>query len=82
MAENEREALLNAIRPAAAAAGGARLMRQQFLVGMPLWLGSHAAALLASFPIGTLAVRILVEEQFLRRELAGYDAYTERVRKL
>ncbi|HEY6287987.1 MAG TPA: isoprenylcysteine carboxylmethyltransferase family protein [Nitrospiraceae bacterium] len=50
------------------------------LVGMPLWLESYAAAMLASFPIGTLAVRILVEEQFLRRELAGYDAYTERVR--
>jgi protein-S-isoprenylcysteine O-methyltransferase Ste14 len=50
------------------------------LVGMPLWLESYAAALLASFPIGTLAVRILVEEQFLRRELAGYGAYTERVR--
>jgi protein-S-isoprenylcysteine O-methyltransferase Ste14 len=50
------------------------------LVGMPLWLESYAAALLASVPIGTLAVRILVEEQFLRRELAGYDAYRERVR--
>jgi protein-S-isoprenylcysteine O-methyltransferase Ste14 len=50
------------------------------LVGMPLWLESYAAAMLASFPIGTLVVRILVEEQFLRRKLAGYDAYTERVR--
>jgi protein-S-isoprenylcysteine O-methyltransferase Ste14 len=50
------------------------------LVGMPLWLESYAAAMLASFPIGTLAVRILVEERFLRRELAGYDAYTQRVR--
>jgi protein-S-isoprenylcysteine O-methyltransferase Ste14 len=50
------------------------------LVGIPLWLESYAAALLASVPIGTLAVRIVVEEQFLRRELAGYDAYTERVR--
>jgi protein-S-isoprenylcysteine O-methyltransferase Ste14 len=50
------------------------------LVGMPLWLESYAAALLASVPIGMLAVRIVVEEQFLRRELAGYDAYTERVR--
>ena len=49
------------------------------LVGMPLWLESYAAAMLASVPIGTLAVRILVEEQFLRRELKGYDAYTERV---
>jgi protein-S-isoprenylcysteine O-methyltransferase Ste14 len=50
------------------------------LVGMPLWLESYAAAMLASVPIGTLALRILVEEQFLRRELKGYDAYTERVR--
>ena len=50
------------------------------LVGMPLWLESYAATLLASVPIGTLAVRILIEEQFLRRELQGYDAYTQRVR--
>ncbi len=50
------------------------------LVGMPLWLESYAAAIRASVPIGTLVVRILVEEQFLRRELAGYDAYRERVR--
>ena len=50
------------------------------LPGMPLWLESYAAAMLAGFPIATLVVRILVEEQFLRRELSGYDAYTERVR--
>jgi protein-S-isoprenylcysteine O-methyltransferase Ste14 len=50
------------------------------LVGIPLWLESYAAAMLASVPIGTLVLRILVEEQFLRRVLAGYDAYTERVR--
>jgi protein-S-isoprenylcysteine O-methyltransferase Ste14 len=50
------------------------------LVGMPLWLESYAAALMASAPIGTLVLRILVEEQFLRRELPGYGAYTERVR--
>jgi protein-S-isoprenylcysteine O-methyltransferase Ste14 len=50
------------------------------LVGMPLWLESYAAAMLASVPIGTLVLRILVEEQFLRRELAGYDAYTGRIR--
>ncbi len=49
------------------------------LVGLPLWLESYAAALLASVPIGVLVLRILVEEQFLRRELKGYDAYTERV---
>src|SRR5439155_1564709 len=47
---------------------------------MTLWLESYAAALLASVPIGTLALRIPVEERFLRRELKGYDAYTERVR--
>jgi len=50
------------------------------LVGMGLWLESYAAAILASVPIGTLVLRILVEERFLRRELKGYDAYTERVR--
>lgn len=50
------------------------------LVGMPLWLESYAAAILASVPIGTLVLRILVEEQFLRRELNGYDAYMKRVR--
>jgi protein-S-isoprenylcysteine O-methyltransferase Ste14 len=50
------------------------------LVGMPLWLESYAAALLASVPIGTLALRILVEERYLRRELQGYVAYTARVR--
>src|SRR3989442_14238198 len=46
------------------------------LVGLPLWLEAYAAALLASVPIGTLALRILVEEQFLSRELRGYAAYT------
>jgi protein-S-isoprenylcysteine O-methyltransferase Ste14 len=50
------------------------------LVGMSLWLESYAAAVLASLPMGMLVLRILVEEQFLRRELPGYDAYTKRVR--
>jgi len=50
------------------------------LIGMPLWLESYAAAMLASVLIGMLVLRILVEEQFLRRELKGYDAYTKRVR--
>jgi len=50
------------------------------LVGMPLWLESNATALLASVPIATLVLRILIEEQFLKLELAGYNAYTERVR--
>jgi protein-S-isoprenylcysteine O-methyltransferase Ste14 len=50
------------------------------LVGMALWLESYAAALLASVPSAILALRIFFEERFLRRELKGYDAYTERVR--
>jgi protein-S-isoprenylcysteine O-methyltransferase Ste14 len=50
------------------------------LVGMPLWLESYAAALVAFVPIATLVLRILIEEQFLRKELEGYDAYTKRVR--
>ncbi len=50
------------------------------LIGMPLWLESYAAAMLAIIPIGTLVLRILFEERFLRLELAGYEAYTERVR--
>lgn len=50
------------------------------LVGMPLWLESYAAAVLASVPIGMLVLRVLIEERFLRRELTGYDAYTKRVR--
>ncbi len=50
------------------------------LLGMPLWLESYAATLLAIFPIALLLLRILVEERFLRHELPGYGAYTERVR--
>jgi len=50
------------------------------LVGMPLWLGSSAGALVALVPMAVLAARIGIEEGFLRRELAGYAAYTERVR--
>ena len=50
------------------------------LVGLPLWLESCAAALLASVPIARLVLRIIIEERFLKRELTGYNAYTERVR--
>ncbi len=49
-------------------------------IGASMWLGSYAAALLTIVPIGTIALRILFEERFLRRELRGYDAYSERVR--
>ena len=48
--------------------------------GMALWLGSYAAALLSIVPIVLIALRIVFEEQFLRRELPGYDAYTHQVR--
>lgn len=51
-----------------------------FTVGIPLWLQSYAAALLTIVPIGALALRILIEEQFLGRELKGYTAYIQRVR--
>ena len=51
-----------------------------FNVGMALWLESYAGALAALVPIGLLAVRIVFEERFLREELPGYEAYTERVR--
>ena len=51
-----------------------------FLIGMPLWLESYAAAILASAAIGLLVVRIRLEEEFLQRELPGYKAYMERVR--
>jgi protein-S-isoprenylcysteine O-methyltransferase Ste14 len=50
------------------------------MVGMPLWLGSIAAALLASVPLGILALRTLAEERLLRRDLPGYEDYARRVR--
>ncbi|HVT26738.1 MAG TPA: isoprenylcysteine carboxylmethyltransferase family protein [Lacipirellulaceae bacterium] len=49
-------------------------------IGMPLWLESYAAVLASIVPAGTLVVRILFEERFLRRELPGYLAYSEMVR--
>lgn len=51
-----------------------------WMIGMSLWLESYAAVLFASVPIALLVVRILFEEQFLRKELKGYDTYTEKVR--
>ncbi len=50
------------------------------MVGIPLWLESYPAALLAGVPVATIALRILFEERFLKRELKGYEAYTEKVR--
>jgi protein-S-isoprenylcysteine O-methyltransferase Ste14 len=48
-------------------------------VGVALWLGSYAAALLMVVPTGVIAVRLFFEERFLRRELPDYDAYAARV---
>jgi protein-S-isoprenylcysteine O-methyltransferase Ste14 len=50
------------------------------MIGMPLWLGSYAATALAIVPTVTIALRILIEERFLKRELAGYEGYSARVR--
>jgi len=49
------------------------------MLGMSLWLGSYAAAVVATVPIGMLVLRIIIEERFLRRELAGYGDYAQRV---
>jgi protein-S-isoprenylcysteine O-methyltransferase Ste14 len=50
------------------------------VVGPALWLGSYTAALLAIVPIAVLAVRSVLDERFLKRELNGYHTYTEKVR--
>ncbi|HUK81166.1 MAG TPA: isoprenylcysteine carboxylmethyltransferase family protein [Verrucomicrobiae bacterium] len=49
-------------------------------VGIALWLESYAAALLMFFLIATLALRIFIEERFLKQKLDGYEAYIKRVR--
>jgi hypothetical protein len=41
-------------------------------VGLPLRLEPHPAVLRASVPMATVALRILFEERFLRREVKGY----------
>jgi len=51
-----------------------------FNVGMALWLESYAAAIATLVPMSLLAVRSVFEERFLRRQLPGYESYTERVR--
>jgi protein-S-isoprenylcysteine O-methyltransferase Ste14 len=51
-----------------------------FFVGIPLWLESYAGALLTLVPIGTVVLRIRIEERFLKSQLKGYEAYMKRVR--
>jgi protein-S-isoprenylcysteine O-methyltransferase Ste14 len=50
------------------------------LIGMALWLASYAAAIAAIVPMGLIAIRIVIEEKFLRRELPGYQEYITRTR--
>lgn len=50
------------------------------MFGLPLWLESYAGALSAVLPAALLVLRIRFEEEFLKRELPGYDAYTRKVR--
>ncbi len=49
------------------------------LIGIALWLQSYAAAILSIVPIALIVLRILVEEDFLRNRLSGYDGYAKRV---
>ncbi|HXX53652.1 MAG TPA: isoprenylcysteine carboxylmethyltransferase family protein [Thermodesulfovibrionales bacterium] len=51
-----------------------------FILGIPLWLNSYAAAVLALIPVLLLLLRIPKEEAYLGRELRGYEAYTKKVR--
>jgi len=50
-----------------------------FVIGLPLWLESYAAAMVSLLLVGALAIRIRIEERVLNG-LAGYPAYTQRVR--
>jgi protein-S-isoprenylcysteine O-methyltransferase Ste14 len=50
------------------------------LIGVPLALGSYWGLLLVLVAPPILVLRILDEENMLRRELAGYEAYARRVR--
>jgi protein-S-isoprenylcysteine O-methyltransferase Ste14 len=50
-------------------------------VGLGLWLESYAAALAAAIPVALMVLRLRMEERFLWRELPGYAAYAERVRR-
>jgi len=49
-------------------------------IGAPLWLESTAASIFALAHLSVLMARISIEENFLRRNLAGYDEYMCRVR--
>ena len=50
------------------------------LVGLSLWLGSFAGAIVAIVPTVLIGIRAMLEEKFLRRELPGYAEYVTRTR--
>jgi protein-S-isoprenylcysteine O-methyltransferase Ste14 len=50
------------------------------LVGMSLWLGSFAGAIVAIVPTVLIGIRARLEEKFLRSELPGYTEYLTRTR--
>jgi protein-S-isoprenylcysteine O-methyltransferase Ste14 len=50
------------------------------LVGMALWLGSFAGAIVSIVPTVLIGIRGMLEEKFLCRELPGYAEYIARTR--
>jgi protein-S-isoprenylcysteine O-methyltransferase Ste14 len=50
------------------------------ILGLPLWLGSYAAAIAGMVVIVVMTMRIGLEEAFLLRSLPGYAEYIRRVR--
>jgi protein-S-isoprenylcysteine O-methyltransferase Ste14 len=50
------------------------------LVGMSLWLGSFAGTIVAIVPTVLIAIRAILEEKFLCRELPGYAEYITHTR--
>lgn len=50
------------------------------ILATPLALGSYWALIPAALIVPALAVRAVAEEEVLRRDLPGYEAYTQKVR--
>jgi len=68
-------------------AGPYRVVRHPFyaadpliFVGLGLWLGSYIAVLCSVIPLALMVLRLQLEEEVLRTELPGYEAYMKRVR--
>jgi protein-S-isoprenylcysteine O-methyltransferase Ste14 len=50
------------------------------MIGIPIWLGSVAGALVATVPLAIIALRAKAEERLLELELPGYVDYMHEVR--